>query len=185
MSNIQGRPDSDDYPRIFLQDVPLIDVRAPIEFQQGAFAQAVNLPLMIDSERQAVGTCYKQHGQQAAIALGHSLVNGKLREQRTAAWLAACSARPEGYIYCFRGGLRSQLVQQWLHEAGVDYPRITGGYKALRNYLLGVLTQSAQLPMALVGGNTGSGKTLLVNELADAESAMFRQVMAMIDATQP
>ncbi|AUY14936.1 MULTISPECIES: hypothetical protein [Serratia] len=25
----------------------------------------------------------------------------------------------------------------------------------------------------------------LVNELADAESAMFRQVMAMIDATQP
>ncbi|HFZ1220991.1 TPA: tRNA 2-selenouridine(34) synthase MnmH, partial [Serratia marcescens] len=82
---MQGRPDSDDYPRIFLQDVPLIDVRAPIEFQQGAFAQAVNLPLMIDSERQAVGTCYKQHGQQAAIALGHSLVNGKLREQRTAA----------------------------------------------------------------------------------------------------
>ena len=60
-----------------------------------------------------------------------------------------------------------QLVQQWLHEAGVDYPRITGGYKALRNYLLGVLTQSAALPMALVGGNTGSGKTLLVNELAD------------------
>lgn len=167
MSHMQGRPDSDDYPRIFLQDVPLIDVRAPIEFQQGAFAQAVNLPLMIDSERQAVGTCYKQHGQQAAIALGHSLVNGKLREQRTAAWLAACAARPEGYIYCFRGGLRSQLVQQWLHEAGVDYPRITGGYKALRNYLLGVLTQSAQLPMVLVGGNTGSGKTLLVNELAD------------------
>lgn len=48
---MQERPDSDDYPRIFLQDVPLIDVRAPIEFQQGAFAQAVNLPLMIDSER--------------------------------------------------------------------------------------------------------------------------------------
>ncbi|MFW2551511.1 tRNA 2-selenouridine(34) synthase MnmH, partial [Klebsiella pneumoniae] len=56
---------------------------------------------------------------------------------------------------------------QWLHEAGVEYPRIIGGYKALRNYLLGVLAQSAALPMALVGGNTGSGKTLLVNELAD------------------
>ncbi|BEO42694.1 tRNA 2-selenouridine synthase [Serratia marcescens] len=167
MSHMQGRPDSDDYQRIFLQDVPLIDVRAPIEFQQGAFAQALSLPLMIDSERQAVGTCYKQHGQQAAIALGHSLVNGKLREQRTAAWLAACAQRPEGYLYCFRGGLRSQLVQQWLHEAGVEYPRIIGGYKALRNYLLGVLAQSAALPMALVGGNTGSGKTLLVNELAD------------------
>ncbi len=52
MSKMQGRPDSADYQRIFLQDVPLIDVRAPIEFQQGAFAQAVNLPLMVDSEHQ-------------------------------------------------------------------------------------------------------------------------------------
>ena len=53
---------------------------------------------MIDSERQAVGTCYKQHGQQAALALGHRLVNGKLREQRTAAWLAACATASRLYL---------------------------------------------------------------------------------------
>ncbi|MNG78825.1 tRNA 2-selenouridine synthase [compost metagenome] len=167
MSSIPPRADTQDYRRIFLQDIPLIDVRAPVEFQQGAFANALNLPLMNDSERQAVGTCYKQLGQHAAIALGHSLVNGRLREQRTAAWLAQCAQWPEGYIYCFRGGLRSQLVQQWLREAGVAYPRISGGYKALRHFLLDTLEQSAKLPMVLVGGNTGSGKTLLVNELAE------------------
>lgn len=58
---VQHRADSNDYRQIFLQDVPLIDVRAPIEFNAGAFPQAVNLPLMNDRERQAVGTCYKQH----------------------------------------------------------------------------------------------------------------------------
>lgn len=167
MSVTLERVDTQDYRRIFLQDIPLIDVRAPVEFQQGAFANAMNLPLMNDEERQAVGTCYKQQGQQAAIALGHSLVTGRLREERTAAWLAQCAQWPGGYIYCFRGGLRSQLVQQWLREAGVAYPRITGGYKALRNFLLTTLEQSAELPMVLIGGNTGSGKTLLINELAD------------------
>jgi tRNA 2-selenouridine synthase len=161
------RVDTQDYRRIFLHDIPLIDVRAPVEFQQGAFANAINLPLMNDEERQAVGICYKQQGQQAAIALGYRLVNGRLREQRTAAWVAQCAQRPEGYIYCFRGGLRSQLVQQWLREVGVDYPRIIGGYKALRHFLLTTLEQSAELPMVLIGGNTGSGKTQLINELAD------------------
>lgn len=161
----QPRIDTEDYQRIFLQDVPLIDVRAPIEFQQGAFPAAINLPLMNDSERQAVGTCYKQQGQEAAIALGHSLVKGKLREQRTLAWLEQCGRQPEGYLYCFRGGLRSQLVQQWLRERGVDYPRVRGGYKALRNFLLDTLESVTKLPMIVVGGNTGCGKTRLINEL--------------------
>jgi len=162
---MQTRQDTNDYRRIFLQDVPLIDVRAPIEFQQGAFPSAINLPLMNDSERQAVGTCYKQQGQQAAIDLGHRLVNGQLREQRTQAWIAQCARQPQGYIYCFRGGLRSQLVQQWLRETGVDYPRVLGGYKALRTFLLETLESCAVLPMVVVGGNTGCGKTLLINEL--------------------
>ncbi|HCN72187.1 MAG TPA: tRNA 2-selenouridine(34) synthase MnmH, partial [Pusillimonas sp.] len=62
-----------DFRRLFLDSVPLMDVRAPIEFKKGAFPGAVNLPLMNDIERQKVGTCYKQHGQEAAIELGHKL----------------------------------------------------------------------------------------------------------------
>ncbi|WON78571.1 tRNA 2-selenouridine(34) synthase MnmH [Serratia sp. UGAL515B_01] len=159
--------DTKDYQRLFLQDVTLIDVRAPIEFLQGAFPSAINLPLMNDSERQAVGTCFKQHGQEQAVALGHSLVTGKLREERTLAWIERCIKQPEGYLYCFRGGLRSQLVQQWLREAGVDYPRVLGGYKALRRFLLDTLETAVSLPMIIVGGNTGCGKTLLINELSE------------------
>ena len=49
----------------------LIDVRAPIEFAQGSIPHATNLPILNDTERSIVGTCYKEQGPQAAIALGH------------------------------------------------------------------------------------------------------------------
>ena len=75
-----------DYRHIFLNDVPMMDVRAPVEFGQGAFPGVANLPLMDDGERQQVGTCYKHKGQEAAIALGHQLVSGTIKRQRIEAW---------------------------------------------------------------------------------------------------
>ena len=62
--------DGTDYRAILASDTPLIDVRAPIEFAQGAMPAALNLPLMNDDERAAVGTCYKRQGPEAALALG-------------------------------------------------------------------------------------------------------------------
>ncbi len=95
---------------------------------------------MNDAERQAVGTCYKQQGQQAAIELGHRLVAGDLKAERIAAWAQFAQAHPDGLLYCFRGGLRSQIVQEWLEtEAGIVYPRVIGGYKAMRGFLIETL----------------------------------------------
>ncbi|KKI47732.1 tRNA 2-selenouridine synthase [Obesumbacterium proteus] len=163
---VNSRANGVDYHRILVDDIPLIDVRAPVEFAQGAFPCAQNLPLMLDSEREAVGICYKQHGQDAAIKLGKELVYGAVRDARLAAWREQCARYPEGYIYCFRGGLRSHIVQQWLHESGVDYPLIEGGYKALRTFAMKATEQASLLPMVLIGGNTGSGKTRMLRELA-------------------
>lgn len=161
--------DCSDYKRIFLQDLPLIDTRAPIEFAKGAFPAAINLPLMTDSERQKVGTCYKQQGQQAAIELGHSLVRGKIKEERVQAWADFARANPQGLLYCFRGGLRSQISQQWLLEAGVEYPRVSGGYKALRNFLIKTLEQAiAECRFTLIDGLTGTGKTDVLLQLTNA-----------------
>jgi tRNA 2-selenouridine synthase SelU len=67
--------------QILASDTPLIDVRAPVEFRQSAMPAAINLPLMNDDERAAVGTCYKRQGPDAALALGHQLVNGEIREK--------------------------------------------------------------------------------------------------------
>lgn len=156
-----------DFRRIFLNDVPMMDVRAPVEFAQGAFPGVVNLPLMNDSERQQVGTCYKQRGQQAAIALGHALVSGDTKRSRIAAWAAFAKAHPQGALYCFRGGLRSQITQQWLQaEAGIAYPRVQGGYKAMRGFLLQTTQAAArECRFVVLGGLTGSGKTELIAQL--------------------
>ena len=160
------RPDTDDLLPLFLDELPLLDTRAPCEFARGAFPNAVNLPLMNDSERAEVGTCYKQRGQEAAIRLGHQLVAGDLRERRVAAWVTFAEQHPDGYLYCFRGGLRSEICQQWMGEAGAPYPRITGGYKAMRRFLLDALERiSSNRSLIVLGGQTGCGKTELLPTL--------------------
>lgn len=161
--------DCTDYREIFLNDRPMMDTRAPIEFTKGAFPGVLNLPLMTDQERQRVGTCYKQQGQQAAIVLGHQLVSGDIKQQRVQAWADFARAHPDGLLYCFRGGLRSQIVQQWLREAGIDYPRVGGGYKAMRTFLLDTTEQALQqCDFVLLGGMTGTGKTEVLGQLDNA-----------------
>ena len=163
------REDTNKYLELFINDTPMVDLRAPIEFNQGAFPSVVSLPLMTDDEREKVGTCYKEQGQDAAIKLGHKLVCGQTKDQRMELWLNFCRNNPEGYIYCFRGGLRSRTTQQWLKEAGVEYPLVLGGYKALRNALLTTLAEVPKsMPFHIVGGKTGSAKTLMVNTLDNA-----------------
>ncbi|MBB2497519.1 tRNA 2-selenouridine(34) synthase MnmH [Aquipseudomonas ullengensis] len=163
------RDNTSDYRELFLSDVPMMDMRAPVEYAKGAFPNTVSLPLMTDIERQRVGTCYKQHGQQAAIELGHQLVSGQIKAARVEAWAAFAKAHPQGYLYCFRGGLRSQIVQQWLKEAGIDYPRVIGGYKAMRTFLIEALDRAmAECDFVIVGGMTGTGKTEVVAALANS-----------------
>jgi tRNA 2-selenouridine synthase len=159
-----------DFHRLVVDNVPLIDVRAPVEFAAGAFPTAVNLPLMNDEERRLVGIRYKEQGQTAAIALGHELVCGAVKDERVGAWKRYLEENPTALIYCFRGGLRSQLSQEWAEAAvGREIPRLEGGYKAFRNYLINHLEPGWLKSMPLVlGGRTGAGKTLLLQRLENA-----------------
>jgi tRNA 2-selenouridine synthase len=166
-SPFMTRPDTDDFASLFTQEVALLDVRAPVEFEQGAFPGATNLPLMNDQERHQVGLRYKQVNQEAAIKLGHELVSGDIKAARVALWKAFAQAHPEGYLYCFRGGLRSRISQSWLAEAGIQYPRILGGYKAMRTFLLESLNRHIEAShFVLVSGLTGSGKTEVIQALS-------------------
>lgn len=159
-----NRPDSDAYAALLLADTPLIDTRSPLEFAQGALPGAVNLPLMMDDERAQVGLCYKRKGQAAAVELGHSLVSGDVKAARVRAWRDFAERHPDGYLYCFRGGLRSQIAQQWLRDDGCDYPRIIGGYKAVRQFLLEALQKAAERRFLVISGQTGCAKTRLLNQ---------------------
>ena len=152
-----------DYADILRRSRPLIDVRAPGEFARGALPTAVNLPLLTDDERAAVGKTYKTRGRDAAVELGHRLVSGDVRRARLETWRTFAASRPDAHIYCWRGGLRSTIVQTWLAQCGVHLPRVAGGFKALRHFCLEVIDEaSAAREFVLVGGRTGSGKTSVV-----------------------
>ncbi|WP_456485229.1 tRNA 2-selenouridine(34) synthase MnmH [Hydrogenimonas sp.] len=159
----------DDFGDIVLNRRPLIDVRAPVEFEKGAFPGSVNLPLMSDEERHLVGIAYKEKGNAKAVELGHELVSGKVKEKRVEAWCDFKKSHPEALLYCFRGGQRSQISQRWMAEAGCEISRLKGGYKAFRNFLMQRTEEiSAKMEPIVLGGRTGSGKTLLLKKLDHA-----------------
>jgi tRNA 2-selenouridine synthase len=157
------------YRELLCDGIPLLDVRAPVEFSHGAFPRSANRPLLDDEQRRLVGISYKEHGQGAAIALGETLLNNKLRSERVAQWADWIECNPNTYLYCFRGGLRSQIVQEWLQEAGISCPRVPGGYKAMRRFLLESIDAiPQQKDIVLIAGATGSGKTEIIEQLPNA-----------------
>lgn len=145
--------------------VQLLDVRAPFEVARCEIPTAVSLPILDDGERQQVGTCYREQGQDAAIALGMTLT-APHRADRVAGWLQAVTATDGSCAFvCWRGGQRSRIAQEWLGDR--DVPRVAGGTKALRRYLMAELEQHVANTAALViSGLTGCGKTELLHALA-------------------
>jgi tRNA 2-selenouridine synthase len=109
---MQNFQQSSDFRSIVLNNIPLIDVRASVEFEKGAFPHAVNLPLMSNEERHLVGIKYKEKGHEEAVKLGHALVNNERKNERVQAWLDFIQANPETKLYCFRGGERSKISQE-------------------------------------------------------------------------
>lgn len=161
------RADTDDYLELFVNDIPLMDVRAPVEFDKGAFPSASNIPLLDDNQREQIGIRYKNAGQEKAIELGLELATTEIRNQRMRLWKDFCNENPNGYLYCFRGGLRSRTTQSWIRQQGVDFPLIKGGYKAMRRYLIDELEASINsVPMVIVSGLTGSGKTRVLLQIS-------------------
>jgi tRNA 2-selenouridine synthase len=151
----------------FLNKTPLIDVRAPIEFKDGSVPYSINIPILDDEEREKIGTCYKEQGQEEAIKLGHQLISGGLKEKKINQWEDYLKEFPNAEIFCFRGGLRSQMTCQWLGEKGYTKHPIKGGYKRLRNFFLSWLSEGPIPKMIRIGGPTGSGKTQLLHHFSN------------------
>lgn len=140
----------------------MIDVRSPGEFSRGHIPGAHSLPLFSDEERAVVGTLYKQKGRDTAVLEGLRIVGPKLAPIVEHAHTLA----PDGRIrvHCWRGGERSGSVAWLLDKAGfAEVITLRGGYKAFRNHVLGSF--DAPLPLIILGGYTGSGKTEILHAL--------------------
>lgn len=154
------------------RETPIIDVRSPGEYAHGHIPGAHSLPLFSDEERVVVGTLYKQQGRDAAVLEGLRIVGPKL----AAIVEEARSLAPDGRIrvHCWRGGERSGSVAWLLDKAGfAEVLTLRKGYKAFRNHVLDSF--AAPLPLIILGGYTGSGKT----EILHALRALGEQVVDM------
>jgi tRNA 2-selenouridine synthase len=144
----------------------VIDVRSPAEFADDHLPGAINLPVLSDAERVAVGTIYKQESAFLASRMGAAIV-----ARNIAAHLdGALSDHPRGWrplIYCWRGGMRSNAMATILAAVGWPVGVVDGGHKTWRREVVGGLDGAAPLfPVVLIDGQTGSGKTALLGELA-------------------
>ena len=146
---------------------PLIDLRSPLEFTKGTFPQSVNLPILNNDERAEVGKTYKYHGNAAAVELGHRLVSGDNKEIRVSGWKRFIDKNPSTWMYCMRGGQRSNIAQDWLDDIGVKVPIVTGGYKVLRQTSLEILdsVKDDKKRWTVLSGRTGTGKTVILNQM--------------------
>ena len=60
------------------EEIPVIDVRSPLEYNHGHIPGAVNIPLFNDKEREEVGIKYKSSGRIPAIILGLKLTGPEM-----------------------------------------------------------------------------------------------------------
>lgn len=157
---------------------PVFDVRSPGEYLHAHIPAAYNLPLFSDEERKMVGTAYKQESRETAIKIGLDYFGVKMKKmveeaesivqdhksgvrnfQTTDSKLLAPNAV---LVHCWRGGMRSAGVAWLLDLYGFKVYTLVGGYKVFRKWTLQQFEK--EYAFNIIGGYTGSGKTLLLHE---------------------
>ncbi len=153
-------------PRIPLSEFealpyPVLDVRAPAEYAQGHVPGAISLPLFTDEERAKIGTAYKRVSPEQAVHLGLKYFGPKMADMAKQAKRLVPGR--EVRLHCWRGGMRSGAVQWLLELSGFRVHLLAGGYKDYRRAVLAALAHPR--PWRVLGGYTGSGKTVLLHAL--------------------
>lgn len=143
------------------KNLPIIDARSEGEFAQSLIPGAINIPILNDGERVIVGTLYKNKGNEAATLKGFELVGPRFHDIQK----SALSQFPDKkiLIYCWRGGMRSQILSWLLTMVGFEVYRLQGGYKTYRTHCFDLIR--GKLNLIVLSGRTGTGKTRLLKRL--------------------
>lgn len=139
----------------------LLDARSEKEFEKAHIPGAISFPLLNNEDRHEIGIIYKQKGRRDAVLKGFERVGPRFHELLLKA--QNIIGDNEVFLYCWRGGMRSNILAWLLQVSGFKVTLLKGGYKAFRNRML----EEFQLPrsITILGGKTGSGKTELLHLL--------------------
>ena len=143
----------------------VIDVRSPAEYALDHLPGAVNYPVLDNDQRVRVGTLYASSPFEAR-KLGAALVARNIARHLEESFASQPSSwKP--LVYCWRGGKRSGSMVLIMREIGWRAATLQGGYQSWRRAVVAELqTLPVNLEFRVVCGPTGSGKSLLLHELA-------------------
>ena len=145
----------------------IIDVRSPAEFALDHLPGALNWPVLDDEERRIVGTLYVQVSPHEARKVGGAMVARNVARHLDA-FVRDKPRQWKPLVYCWRGGQRSGSMAWFLGQIGFRTAQLAGGYKAFRGIVRDELERlPLQLDLRVLCGRTGSGKTRLLQALAD------------------
>ncbi|MFE8699376.1 tRNA 2-selenouridine(34) synthase MnmH [Cytobacillus sp. FJAT-54145] len=146
------------------ENLVLIDVRSPSEYEDMTIPGSLNIPLFNDEERAEVGTLYKQVSVDAAKERGLEIVSAKLPNFIK----QFKEIDGEKVIFCWRGGMRSKTSATVLELMGIQSFRLHGGVKAYRQWVMEHLEALKISPKAyILNGCTGIGKTTILRRLKE------------------
>lgn len=145
----------------------ILDVRSPAEYADDHLPGAISVPVLNDEERARIGTLYKQVSPFAAKKLGAALIARNISQHLEEKFIdKPKSWRP--LVYCWRGGMRSGAMAHILAQVGWHTSQLDGGYKNYRRHVLTELeTLPGRLDFCVIAGGTGSGKSHLLQALAN------------------
>lgn len=145
----------------------ILDVRSPAEYADDHLPGAISVPVLNDEERARIGTLYKQVSPFAAKRLGAALIARNIAQHLEEKF----SDKPKSWrplVYCWRGGMRSGAMAHILAQVGWNAAQLEGGYKNYRRHVLADLEAlPGQLEFRVISGGTGSGKSHLLQALAE------------------
>ena len=70
--------DIEEFLKLEKENLPIIDVRSPSEYNHAHIPQAYNVYLFNDNERKEIGTIYKQIGREEAVLKGLEFVSPRM-----------------------------------------------------------------------------------------------------------
>ncbi len=149
----------------------VIDARSQSEYAEDRLPGAINWPTLNDAERALIGTEYKQVSPFTARKRGAVLAARNIAAHIEREGMD----KPKDWtplVYCWRGGQRSGALATVLSAIGFRVHLLEGGYREYRRAVIAALEELPQrFAFRVVCGTTGSGKSRLLQRLAETGTA--------------
>ncbi len=158
-----------DYKDIVDEECILIDVRSPKEYKEATIKGAINIPVLLDDERDIVGTLYVRESVEAARTKGIEFISRRLPQIfNDIQCMYNNNYNKKIVLFCSRGGMRSGSVYSLLYSLGIKVYKLRGGYKGYRKYINDNFEKvNKGVKYIVLYGKTGVGKTKYLKALND------------------